>query len=194
MPYKINLLGPVEKKKRRELAESKSSVLLPILLMIVYGVCFFVFLTHPLNQDIAQKKQEISLLDKEISDMPELVRGNNVSVASLKDRVIVGEQLLSSMAELKSRRNSAMFALVSIHNNIPDEVWVDSLNFADNIVTLKGHSTLSEAVFDFNKKLDSMTEFKTSKVASITGGGDQAVSAPIVDYIITIEIKNIFDL
>lgn len=194
MPYKVNLLGPVEKKKRKEKAESKRPALTPIMLMIAYGICFFVFLLQPLKQEIVQKQQAILSVNKEINEVPDFVKNSGDSIASLKDMVIGGEQLLSSVAEMKSRRNNAMFTLASIHNNIPDEVWIDSLNFTDNVVTLKGHSTVSEMVFDFNKKLDSLAEFKMSKVASITGGGEQAANTPTVEYAIVIEIKNIFDL
>jgi len=194
MPNKINLLGQTEKKKRSESTGAESSALLPVLLMVAYGICFFSLLYYPLTQEVAQKQQDILLLDKKISEVPEHVKDNKTSTASLKSKIDQGEASLSDIAELKSKRNNAMFTLASIHNNIPDEVWIDSLNLEGNVVTLKGRSTVSEAVFNFNKSLDSLAEFKTSKVASIAGSGDQTAGTPMVEYVITIEMKSIFDL
>lgn len=187
----INLLGNVKKKKRSVGINYPGSVLFPILLIIVYGVCFFVFLIKPLSKETVPKRQRLLAMDEKMSNLPEGMRNDNTSIPTLQARIRSGEQQLSFIADVKSRRYNAMLVLTAVHNNIPKEMWIDSLDFVNNAAELKGRSSSSEAVFEFNKILDSQAEFRNSQVVSV---GAASAGNHIVEYIIRIEVKNIFDV
>ena len=191
----INLLGKARKKKHKGVAigtgkQVAELTLLPILLLMTYGLCFFVFLLQPLMDNIESSKRELSLIEEKVKNIPDWIKSADIPVTNIQNRISAEEKRLSQIADFKSKRNNAMLALTAFHKHIPDEVWIDSLSFTDNVAVLTGRTANTAAVFEFKNRLGAQPEFKEPKVIGVVS---EVAGSRTTGYTIQVEIKNIFD-
>jgi type IV pilus assembly protein PilN len=149
---RINLL-PFRVARKRENIRQQVSIFLLSLVLVIVGLVWY---TLGMEQRIAQKQYEIERINSEIAVYKE--KADRVSEIQKKLKIL--EDKLTIVESLKRRRDEQLMLLEDLQARvIPEQMWIESVNAAETLVTLTGIAFDNPTIADFMKRLEASDLF-----------------------------------
>jgi type IV pilus assembly protein PilN len=152
---KINML-PHERKKTSIVAVelvAAASLLLVLLVGVAIG-------WHYLDTTIEEK---IATIEKKKKTVDELQIIINQVLKYEKDRNTL-QNKLNTIDNLKKGQQGPVKLLDELNRRLPEQIWLQRLLSAGNLITLRGFSLSQTAIGDFMSALDASPYFNTVKL------------------------------
>jgi type IV pilus assembly protein PilN len=149
---RINLL-PFRVARKRENIRQQVSIFLLSLVLVIVGLVWY---TLGMEQRIAQKQYEIERINSEIAVYKE--KADRVSEIQKKLKIL--EDKLTIVESLKRRRDEQLMLLEDLQARvIPEQMWIESVNADETLVTLTGIAFDNPTIADFMKRLEASDLF-----------------------------------
>ncbi len=149
---RINLL-PFRVARKRENIRQQVSIFLLSLVLVIVGLVWY---TLGMEQRIAQKQYEIERINSEIAVYKE--KADRVSEIQKKLKIL--EDKLTIVESLKLRRDEQLMLLEDLQARVvPEQMWIESVNADETLVTLTGIAFDNPTIADFMKRLEASDLF-----------------------------------
>lgn len=149
---RINLL-PFRVARKRENIRQQVSIFLLSLVLVIVGLVWY---TLGMEQRIAEKQYEIERINSEIAFYKE--KADRVS--KIQKRLKILEDKLTIVESLKLRRDEQLLLLEDLQARVvPEQMWIESVNADETLVTLTGIAFDNPTIADFMKRLEASDLF-----------------------------------
>ncbi|HET8901989.1 MAG TPA: PilN domain-containing protein [Holophagaceae bacterium] len=191
---KINLLGESLSQAGARAAAAEPAALyaetgarksLPIAGVIVgllaasVGGVYYLYL----NNQIDQKKAQAASLQKELDELKPFI-DLEAKFRKKKEELQNKEQVL---VDLRKRMQLPVYFLQELADSLPDDVWFQSIEQKDMVITIKGQARNFESINTFYGNLQQRTRwFKSVNYP----GGQKDASGNWVNFTITFQLQN----
>ncbi|MCO4770337.1 MAG: PilN domain-containing protein [Deltaproteobacteria bacterium] len=156
---RINLL-PVRAARKKEEVQ-RQLILFTIFLVGVLLVGIGILQANRSN--LANVQQSNRQLEAEIADLKKIIG----EVDEYKKQKALLEKKLEVIRKLKADKTGPVHMLDELALRIPEKLWLESIDEANNKVTLKGVSINNEVIATFMNKLEDSTYFAEVFLVSI---------------------------
>lgn len=160
---KVNLLSPEKKDVAggaadqsfaEEPKESKISALAGILAAVItIGTIGLLYFTQA---NTLEEKQNL-LNDKKAKKAT--LKNVEETLAKLEQTKALLNQKVTLIGDLEKKKRSAVKMMDALSDALPDWVWLSSLSFTDNLLSLKGNAIHNNLIADFINNLKATNSF-----------------------------------
>ncbi|HUO44117.1 MAG TPA: PilN domain-containing protein [Burkholderiales bacterium] len=162
---RINLLPHREIKRKRQQKEFFAMLGVVVALGVVIWFAVHLYLGGRLEDQQGRNKyleDQIALLDKQIDE-----------IKKLKDQVAALLQRKKVVEALQANRNQTVLLLDQLVRQLPDGIYLKSVQQKSNVVNITGYTQSSARVSTFMRNLESSPYLENPNLIEIRGTTDQ---------------------
>jgi type IV pilus assembly protein PilN len=184
MMMEINLLPHREARRAADLRETVAVLVLG--LVVVGGGIFFT--DKSVKSDLATAKANVEQLEADI----ERYKPQQNLVKNFKKRKKQLQNKLDVIDSLEQARNGPVRILDELSANVPDRLWLTSIQTKGKGIKLEGQSLDTGVVADFLRGLNA-SPFFTNVDLDKTSGGKVVAGVRLVNFVIRADMKSPVD-
>lgn len=154
----LNLLPYSFKEKRRKYLLYQNVISVAILL--ICGV--FISVYYPMNELSSLKKQSTQLKAQVASYQPILAEGDR-----LRKQLDELNSYINKVTALTSNKVIVVDKIRGLQAYIPQDIYFNSLNYSNNIITINGITTNYESISEFAANLQMSENYMDTKITNI---------------------------
>ena len=143
---KVNLL-PVKADRQAETLKIQGAIA-AVAILVTLGVCWS-FLSG-IKQEVERTKQEITSTQAEIRKLRDIIG----EIDQIKQRKENLERQLAVIESLEESRFDTVRMMEAVANTVPEQLWLNSLTYSGNGVSVNGHALDNQIIAEFIQNLN----------------------------------------